>query len=84
MKNQKLASMLAVAGGLSVATAACTNDAADSGDETGYETAGCAAKGCCAAAGCEAKGCCAAADCEAKGCCAAAGCEAKGCCAAAE
>ena len=72
MKKTNFASMLAVAGGLAVATAACSapaDEAATDADTTAV--ADCAA-GCCAAA----EGCCAAAE----GCCAAA----EGCCAAAE
>lgn len=84
MKKTNLAAMMAVMGGLSIATAACSQGGEDTSADTAAdqtsmaEAGGCAAVGCCAAAGCEAKGCCAAAEgCEA------AGCEAKGCCAAA-
>lgn len=80
MKSLKLASMLVVAGGLAMATSACSG-----GKESGKQpaeavatpdAAACAAKPC-AAAGCAAKPC-AAAGCAAKPC-AAAGCGAKPC-----
>lgn len=94
MKSVRLASMLAVAGGLAIATSACsggsepTETAAEEvmPAEESMAAEGCAAKPC-AAQGCAAKGCaakpCAAAGCGAKPCaakpCAAAGCAAKPC-----
>jgi hypothetical protein len=81
MKKTKLASMLAVMGGLAVATAGCSKKA-EAPTEAPTEAAladqatGCAAKSCaaasCAAKGCEAKPCaaksCAAKPCAAKPC----------------
>lgn len=88
MKKTNFASMLAVAGGLAIATSACSAPAEeDTGaDETAVAAcaAACGADGCaaaCGAEGCEAAACCAAA-CGAEAC-AAAGCEAAACCAAA-
>ncbi len=75
MKKRNLASMLAVAGGLTLATAACSGQSEAPAQET-TEVASCSAAGCAAAAR-EAKPCAAAA-CEAKPC-AAAACEAKPC-----
>ena len=88
MKKAKFASMLAVAGGLALATTACGNkaeEAAAEGDAT-EEAAPAEGEGCAAAEGCAAKeGCAAAEGCAAKeGCAAAEGCAAKEGCAAAE
>ncbi|HAU22011.1 MAG TPA: hypothetical protein DCS24_05345 [Erythrobacter sp.] len=60
MKAKKLTAMLAVMGGLSVATAACTQEAGGEGEMAAEEaTAEEATEGCCAAAE---EGCCAAAE----------------------
>ncbi|MCK0127970.1 hypothetical protein [Erythrobacter sp. F6033] len=83
MKKTNFASMLAVAGGLAVATAACSAPADDAAETAADETAMSA----CAAAEEVAEAACEAAEevaCAAEGCCAAACCAAEGCCAAAE
>ena len=84
MMKRNLASMLAVAGGLTLATAACSSPAeapAEETSEVGEMNADSTSVAECGAAGCEAQpcaaaGCAAAADCAAAGC-AAAGCAAK-------
>jgi len=89
MKKRNLASMLMVAGGLTLATAACSSPAAEEPIEATSEEATMDADATsvadCGAASCEAQPCaaagCAAAPCAAAGCaakpCAAAGCAAK-------
>ena len=83
MQKRKLASMLAVMGGLSVAAVGCTEAADDAAGEGAAEEATAEyAGGCCAADKCHAEGCCAA-KCDAAGCCAAK-CDAAKCCAASD
>lgn len=81
MKKVNLASMLAIVGGLTVATSACSNEANDAASEPAADeavAADCGAEPCAAAADCGAQPC-AASDCGAKPCAAAADCGAKPC-----
>ena len=80
-RTKKLAAMLAVMGGLTIATSGCSKEEAAAPDQAAASSAADATASC-GAASCAA-GSCAAADCAAKGCaakpCAAKGCAAKPC-----